>query len=187
MFPISVSVFSELTEIKRAELVRVLHCESVLSRNTVACIGTMLCIRHLYWEKLHRAAFPSSMSWLSGVLNWCPSSHTKLISPAQLAHANFPAVGWMRMDGCGRRFNETLAEVENDLVREDSVRPASAGPLAQLWPCRLCGVRASCHFCCGVDVKLRSSLRRTRVTFLFFTAYGGILKEIISPSVQQTY
>lgn len=162
MFPISVSLFS----VNRNE--KFWACQSP---SLWVCAVKKHCrlywnnVVHqaLYWEKLHRAAFPSSMSWLSGALNWCPSSRTKLVSPAQLAHANFPAVGRMRMDGCGRRFNETLAEVENNLVREESVPPASAGPLAQLWPCQLCGLRTSCHFCCGVDVKLPSSFRRTRV------------------------
>lgn len=76
----------------------------------------------------------------------------------------------MRMDGCGRRFNETLAEVEGNLVREESAPPASVGPLAQLWPCQLCGRRASCHFRCSATLNLPSSLRRTRLSFFFFSS-----------------
>lgn len=72
------------------------------------------------------------------------------------------------------------------MEREESVPPASAGPLAQLWPCQLCGLRASCRFCCGLDVNLPSSLCWMQVSFLFFSAYGENRIRDSSPSVQQT-
>lgn len=133
------SVFQcfQLTEIKSSELVGVLHCESVLSRNTVACIGTMLCIRYLYWENctlllFHHRCPGSLVRWIGVRPPAQNSSH--LHNSPTLIFPQLAEWGWMAAGGVlMRRWRRwKIIWWEKSLFRQRQLG---------LWPS--CG-RASC-------------------------------------------
>lgn len=155
MISISVSFFCFVYSHHKAWLFRSFLCSSGN--------GTSKSCAELFFQ--HR--FIGSLLHFSS----CPFARTNHVSPAQLAHANFSAAAGMWMDVCGRCSNESLAEVENNLVREESVPPASLGPLAQFGRASHAVGRQAVEFCSGVTLNLPSSLRWTWLSFSFFFLY----------------